>query len=272
MEHQTAIAYGNGFKNFKGLPMDYIIVHETAHEWWGNAISVDDYADVFIHEGFAMYSEFLYVERKFGQDTAQMYADMWQRTISNIRPVVGPRDVNFWDYHDIDPYVKGAWCLKGLRYLLDNDTLFFDIVKSYYQSRKYTVVTVKDFTDFVNEKTGKDYLWYFNHYLYRAEAPTLELAVIPTKKLHKYKYPIKNMSSDTGGQLGNEVLYLYCRWTNVEDNFVMPVVVSNPSQPKETKILPITTEGGIFVLDNKVWSLNQDFYFDMKQLKKVKTK
>ena len=272
MEHQTAIAYGNGFKNFKGLPMDYIIVHETAHEWWGNAISVDDYADVFIHEGFAMYSEFLYVERKFGQDTAQMYADMWQCTISNIRPVVGPRDVNFWDYHDIDPYVKGAWCLKGLRHLLDNDTLFFDIVKSYYQSRKYTVVTVKDFTDFVNEKTGKDYLWYFNHYLYRAEAPTLELAVIPTKKLHKYKYPIKNMSSDTGGQFGNEVLYLYCRWTNVEDNFVMPVVVSNPSQPKETKILPITTEGGIFVLDNKVWSLNQDFYFDMKQLKKVKTK
>lgn len=80
------------------------------------------------------------------------------------------------------------------------------------------------------------------------------------------------MSSDTGGQLGNDVLYLYCRWTNVEDNFVMPVVVSNPSQPKETKILPITTEGGIFVLDNKVWSLNQDFYFDRKQLKKVKTK
>ena len=272
MEHQTAIAYGNGFKNFKGLPMDYIIVHETAHEWWGNAISVDDYADVFIHEGFAMYSEFLYVERKFGRDTAQMYAELWLRTISNIRPVVGPRDVNFWDYHDIDPYAKGAWCLKGFRNLLDNDSLFFDIVKTYYQSRKYTIVTVKDFTDFVNEKTGKDYSWYFNHYLYRAEAPTLEFSIIPNEKIHKYKYPIKNMASNIDDNLGNDLMYLYCRWKNVDDNFAIPFVIFNASDKTDSKLLPITNQGVVFALDNKVWSWNQDFYFKWKQLKKVKKK
>ena len=264
MEHQTAIAYGNGFKNFKDLPMDYIIVHETAHEWWGNSISVDDYADVFIHEGFAMYSEFLYVERKFGKKVAYNYANMWKRTISNIRPVVGPRDVNFWDYHDIDPYVKGAWCLKGFRYLLNNDTLFFDILKSYYQSRKYTVVTVKDFIDFVNEKTGQDYSWYFKQYLYRAEAPTLEVAVIPAKKFDATRDPFLNFASDS-----TEHRFLYFRWANVDDDFTMPITIFS-SDEKEYRV-PTTTEG-VFVEFDETSRFSGEFYFLWRQLKKVKNK
>ena len=264
MEHQTAIAYGNGFKNFGDFSMDYIIVHETAHEWWGNSISVDDYADIFIHEGFAMYSEFLYVERKFGKNDAEYYAELWKRTMRNIRPVVGPRDVNFWDYHDTDPYVKGAWCLKGLRYLIDNDTLFFDILKSYYQSRKYSIVTVKDFTDFVNEKTGQDYSWYFKQYLYRAGVPIMEIAEIPEKKIDVSKYRFFDISSDS-----TEHLIFYFRMANVDDDFILPMTI--PLDDGEDFKIPITTKG-VCVKINTTSLLNCEFYLMWTHIKNIKKK
>ena len=271
MEHQTAIAYGNGFKHLSLLPMDYIIVHETAHEWWGNSVSVDDYADVFIHEGFAMYSEYLYVERKYGSEKARIYAQLWARSMNNIRPVVGPRDVNFWDYHDTDPYVKGAWCLKGLRYLLNDDDLFFDIIKTYYQSRKYSIVTVKDFTDYVNQKTGKDYSWYFKQYLYRADAPTLEYVIVPAKKIDTSKYQILNLASDYARNSVQDLLYIYCKWTNVDDDFIMPITLSGSGNI--SREIPVTTNGVFVALDNTIWSMNVgDFYYVIKKIKKFKAK
>lgn len=222
MEHQTAIAYGSGFKDMFG--MDYIIVHESAHEWWGNAVSVDDYAEIFIHEGIAMYSEFLYQERMAGKEKSEVYANMWKRGMKNIRPVVGPRDVNFWDYRDTDPYVKGAWTLHGLRYVMDNDSLFFDILKTYNMSRRYEIVTVKDFTDYVNEKTGTDYSWYFNQYLYSAKVPTLEWRWIPIKELEKYREKVDYVLdlTDSAEELAR-VSYLQVRWTNVDTSFKLPL-------------------------------------------------
>lgn len=270
MEHQTAIAYGNGFHNLRIVPMDYIIVHETAHEWWGNSISVDDYADVFIHEGFAMYSEFLYVEHKFGQEQAQMYANLWRNSINNVRPVIGPRDVNFWDYHDTDPYTKGAWCLKGLRYYLDNDSLFFDILKSYYQTRKYSIVTAQDFIHFVNEKVGIDMSWYFNQYLYKTEIPRLEMFMTPLEKLMstKRQVVIWNLTSDEMYNSGHN--FIYCRWKNVDPEFRMPVNLYN-TKTDSTITIPISTYANIFAIDNGEWQLEMnDFYFIWEQLLKRK--
>ena len=260
MEHQTAIAYGNGFKNSR-YNFDYIIVHETAHEWWGNSVSVDDYADVFIHEGFAMYSEFLYVEKLYGKTVSDQYARRWAGAMKNIRPVVGPRDVNFWDYHDIDPYVKGAWLLKGLRYVMDNDSLFFDIIKSYNISRRNQIVTVKDFTDYVNEKSGTDYSWYFNQYLYSEKQPVLEWRWIPKAEMSEYYDKVDYLLdlTDTVEMLA-PVSYMQLRWTNVAPDFKMPIsfilvdstgerdavmYAGNGFREKQVVNIPVTNDGVI---------------------------
>lgn len=290
MEHQTAIAYGSGFKDMFG--MDYIIVHESAHEWWGNAVSVDDYAEIFIHEGFAMYSEFLYQERMFGKEKCETYANMWRRGMKNIRPVVGPRDVNFWDYHDTDPYVKGAWTLHGFRYLMDNDSLFFDILKTYNMSRRFQIVTVKDFTDYVNEKTGKDYSWYFKQYLYSELVPILEFRWIPRDEMYKYSNSVNYIMdfTDTVEELAL-VSYLQLRWTNVDDDFNMPIslymkdtsgnerpvrfFVGNGLREKQVKSIPVTKDGIIVKQygnpkGSSMYFNTSNFYYTVDNVKKFK--
>lgn len=259
MEHQTAIAYGSGFKDMFG--MDYIIVHESAHEWWGNAVSVDDYAEIFIHEGFAMYSEFLYQERLFGKEKSEKYANVWKRSMKNIRPVVGPRDVNFWDYHDTDPYVKGAWALHGLRYVMDNDSLFFNMLKTYNMSRRYKIVTVKDFTDYVMETTGVDYSWYFNQYLYSETQPILQWRWVPLNEFSEYRDSVDYVLDLRNGKGKSFVSYLQLRWTNVDTTFTLPIsfivkdtakqeitadiYVGKEASGQKISHVPITTNGVI---------------------------
>lgn len=278
MEHQTAIAYGNGFKNTFGF--DYIIVHEVAHEWWGNTVSVDDYAEIFIHEGFAMYSEFLYVEKMFGTEKRDRYIRIWANTLKNIRPVVGPRDVNFWDYRDTDPYVKGALTLHGLRDLIDNDSLFFDIIKSYNMTRRNSIVTVKDFTDYVNERTGQDYSWYFKQYLYSKEKPVLQVAASVKLNEEDSVYVVENGS--------RKIFYnlVKVRWVNVDDSFHLPIsfVVSDSSSvqvsglncvAKHDKVVPTTD--GVFVAfySNEysiLFSVKRSECFDVEFVKKFKKK
>ena len=287
MEHQTAIAYGNGFKDMFG--MDYIIVHESAHEWWGNAVSVDDYAEIFIHEGFAMYSEFLYVERMYGKDAMKKYATIWKHSMKNIRPVVGPRDVNFWDYHDTDPYVKGAWTLHGLRYLMDNDSLFFDILKSYNMSRRNQIVTVKDFTDYVNEKTGKDYSWYFKQYLYSEKIPVLQWTWLPVEMVRKSHVDYILDVSDSLSEY-KSASYMYLKWTNVDSSFVMPISIDmivsseNHRYAELSRLddgatltrIPVTTDGVIVKQitspDNtaNMYFNTSDVYFEVENMNMIK--
>ena len=172
MEHQTAIAYGKGFKD--NMMNNYIIIHETAHEWWGNSVTAPDYAEVWIQEGFATYSEALYAEKTKGRNAYENLMRFYSFLISNKQPVVGPHDVNYWNYKDGDVYMKGALTLYSLRNSIDNDPLFFDILKSFYQEHKYGTATTGEFISFVNEKTGKDYNAFFQQYLYHRECPNLE--------------------------------------------------------------------------------------------------
>lgn len=178
MEHQTAIAYGNGYENDVNLTTDYIILHEIAHEWWGNSVTAYDLSDVWIQEGFATYSEALYVEKMDGKEAYldEMY---WQRImIGNKYPVIGIEGKRWFDSHkNSDVYGKGSWILHTLRSELANDSLFFDIIKSFYSSAKYKIVSSKDFELLVNEKTGKDYAWFFNQYLRNNFAPELEYKI-----------------------------------------------------------------------------------------------
>ena len=183
MEHQSAIAYGNRFmRGYMGgmippdMDWDYIIVHETGHEWFGNSVSCGDLAEMWIHESFTTYMEALYVEYWHGYDDALRYlATVHAPFIANKEPILGPKDVNWEDWEDSDHYFKGSWVLHTLRYAIGDDKLWFGILKGFYRQQAYSITTTDDFITYVNEATGKDWAPFFEQYLAYVSVPQLEL-------------------------------------------------------------------------------------------------
>ena len=212
MENQTAIAYGSGFMNISWLGADYIIVHETAHEWWGNAVTVSDFSDIWLQEGFATYAEVVYVEAMKGRDTSLMYLNYWLApSINNKLPVVGPRDVSYWDYNDGDVYNKGALVLHTIRNVINDSTLFFDILQTFYREHAGgSHVTTDDFREVLERKTGLDWAKFFEAYLYSRQVPVL-----------KWYYGSVDPGRDQGRS--NPVSFVAAKWTNVPEGFTMPV-------------------------------------------------
>ncbi|MEE9169529.1 MAG: M1 family metallopeptidase, partial [bacterium] len=134
MEHQSAVAYGNKFlqgylgkaSSEVGTKFDFIIVHESAHEWWGNSVTSKDIADMWIHESFGAYAEALYVECLFGYDEALEYVNGKKPGIGNARPIIGVYGVN--NEGSKDMYDKGQLFLNTLRHVIDNDSLWFETI------------------------------------------------------------------------------------------------------------------------------------------------
>tara|TARA_B100000795_G_scaffold266661_1_gene250222 strand:- start:46913 stop:48643 length:1731 start_codon:yes stop_codon:yes gene_type:complete len=174
MEHQTAIAYGSDYKNKAIVHSDYIILHEVAHEWWGNSISATDFAHIWIHEGMATYSEALYAEHVGGADRYFNKIRYDKIFIQNKRPVVGPEDLMYFNFKESDCYMKGSVVMATLRSVLESDSLFFEIIKTFYAENEKQLVNTTDFMDLVNSITGQNFNWFFNQYLYDRHVPTLE--------------------------------------------------------------------------------------------------
>jgi len=190
MEHQTAVAYGNDFKTYEhGIRtiygyMDYIILHETAHEWWGNNITACDGADVWLHEGFAMYAEVLYVEDQLGYPMSIHYLLERRRGIQNRRAIVGPRGEYYWGFEDA--YNKGAWILHTLRSVLDDDAMFFGILKGFQREFGSQIVCTEDLVEYINNVTGQDFKPFFDQYIFDRRPPTLEYNLLDDKLLYRY--------------------------------------------------------------------------------------
>lgn len=209
MEHQTAIAFGNEYEkatqNFTigEKTFDYLIVHETAHEWWGNAVTVGDMTDAWIHEGFATYAELIFTEKISGYNEylKQLRERMFE--IFNFWPMVENRDVNEDAFASNDIYTKGATMIHCFRCALNDDSLFYEIIHDFNIENRYKVVSTDDFIRFVNIKTKQDYSAFFKKYLYDRKLPVLN-----------YSYERQD---------GN-ILLKYC-WTGVEDGFFMPFSV-----------------------------------------------
>jgi aminopeptidase N len=164
------------------------------------------------------------LEETLGRETYNNYLYFYSILIKNKKPVVGPTNVNYWNYKDSDPYMKGALMMHSLRISIGNDSTFFDILKSFYQQYKHQTVTSQNFIDMVNLKTGSNYSWFFNQYLYKHQPPKLEYFIEVSDK-------------------SNEQTFYY-KWTNVADDFMMPILVKNADGSK-TKIYPTTTEKSI---------------------------
>ena len=183
MEHQSAIAYGNNFlpgyngntKFTAGFDFDYIIIHETGHEWWGNSITTNDIADMWIHEGFCTYSEVLYVECIYGYNAMLKYVNNQKKSVRNDKPIVGPYNVNARGSNDM--YQKASLMLHTLRSVIDNDSLWFALIEGISYEFKHKNIDGIDIINYINLMIKRDFSTFFNQYLYNKNLPVLEYKI-----------------------------------------------------------------------------------------------
>jgi aminopeptidase N len=213
MEHQSAVTYGNHFANgylerdWTGVGIsprfDFIIIHESGHEWFGNSVTAADRSDMWIHEGWTTYLEGLYVEYRWGHDDAIKYLNGLKPKIKNQRPIVTERGVN-GDPPE-DQYFKGALMLNTLRSVINDDNRWWPLLYNFYQQFKYRNIMTEDVVGYMNQYTGMNLTPIFDQYLRYTAIPTLELKFDDRAGMVKY------------------------RWKADVTGFAMPVKVGSPS-------------------------------------------
>lgn len=198
MEHQSAVTYGNHFTNgyygrdWTGVGIsprfDFIIIHESGHEWFGNAISARDVSDMWIHEGWDTYAESLYVEYLYGKPDAIRYINGLKSKVKNQAPVLTERGMNRQPTED--QYFKGGLFLHTLRSVIDDDPKWFALIHDYYQTFKYQTILTEDVVAFFNRRTGLDLTPEFDQYLRHTALPKLELHYDPGVGRVSYRWKV----------------------------------------------------------------------------------
>jgi aminopeptidase N len=183
MEHQSAVTYGNRFINGYGgrdwtgvgisPKFDFIIIHESAHEWFGNAITAADRSDMWIHEAWATYLEALYVEYRWGKEDGLKYLNGYKTKVRNLKPIVAQRSVN--QAPPEDQYFKGALFINTLRSMVNDDKKWLAFLHDFFQHFKYRNVMTEDVVQYFNEKLGMNLTPVFDEYLRHTALPVLEL-------------------------------------------------------------------------------------------------
>ncbi|MFV8332918.1 M1 family metallopeptidase [Flavobacterium sp. GSP14] len=243
MEHQSSVTYGNKFQNGYlgrdlsgtgwGLKFDFIIIHESGHEWFANNITYKDIADMWIHESFTNYSESLFLEYYYGKEAGYTYVRGLRNIIDNDKPIIGTYDVN--NEGSGDMYPKGANMLHTIRQLVNNDEKWRGILRGLNSTFYHQTVTTKQIEDYLSTQAGIDLSMVFNQYLRDTRIPTLEYYLD-----------------------GNTLKY---RWTNSVAGFNMPVKVT--INGKEELLQPETAWKTIPVTnDNLKLIVDPNFYVD----------
>jgi aminopeptidase N len=249
MEHQSAVAYGNHFENGYlgrdlsatgwGLRWDFIVVHESAHEWFGNSITAQDIADNWLHEGFANYAENLFAECQDGRRAGAEYVIGTRRLVRNDRPIVGHYGVN--DDGSGDMYYKGGNMLHTIRHVIADDTKWRAILRGLNAAFRHRVVTGREVEDYISREAGIDLSPVFAQYLTTTKIPVFEYKV----------------DADT----------LSYRWANVVPGFTMPVgallsdsgfTTLHPTEEWQTASVSVESALG--------FQLDRNFYVEAKNV------
>lgn len=189
MEHQSCIAYGNNYqKGYKGgtamtngHDFDYIIIHESGHEWYGNNITAADNADMWIHEGFTTYAESIYAECVYGQEAGIKYINNLRSRVSNKAPIQGQYGIAKEGNGDM--YAKGALFVHTLRCQIDDDVLWYEIIKEMHQVFRHKTTNYQEVLNYFNSKTKIDFTPIFESYIKCDEIPELGVYMEKSKKL-----------------------------------------------------------------------------------------
>lgn len=217
MEHQSAVAYGNHYKN-NPFGFDFIIIHESAHEWFGNSISCSDHADLWIHEATGTYAEAVYLEEKMGIETMQKYINGQKERIKGKYPIVGPYQVNYQS-PDSDMYFKGTWMFQTLRSIVNNDDLWFKTLKSFCLDFYHRNTNTEEVVNYFSSKLGSNIKNIFNFYLFQTEFPTLQIK--QSNGMLAYKW--KNVKNEVGLPIDLSIqkkikqrIYPSCDWQELK--------------------------------------------------------
>jgi aminopeptidase N len=246
MEHQSAVAYGNGYRNGTlgmspsepGTWFDFIIIHESGHEWWGNAVSCADLSDMWIHEAFTTYAESLYVECLYGYEKAMEYLEPYKKLVLYDRPMQGDPDVNHAGSRDM--YYKGALMLNTLRHVVDNDSLWFAMFGALMDEFVFKPTSYDEFVEAISKFLKMDLKPFFNQYVQQIYIPQLSVVLFAGK---------------------DEVMVHYYWMADVED-FDMPVWVDfgtgefekiNPETTSKVEVKPR--------FDPRKFRVAQDYFF-----------
>ena len=246
MEHQSNVAYGNKYQNGYlgrdlsgtgvGLKWDYIIIHESGHEWFANNITAKDQADMWIHESFTMYSEPLFVERYMDKASAEKYVQGVRQMISNDKPIIGTYGIR--NEGSGDMYPKGANMIHTIRQVINDDEKFRQILRGLNKDFYHQTVTTKQIEDYFIQKSGIDLKSIFDQYLRTVKIPTLE-----------YK------------QNGNQLTY---RWTNVVPDFKLSIRLTDGQELKPTEQNQTST-----LKSDKPVEVEKNYYINVNNVKPV---
>ena len=243
MEHQSSVTYGNGYKNgYKGIDLsgtgwglkfDFIIVHESGHEWFANNITNIDIADMWIHESFTAYSENLFLDYHFGTEASNAYVTGTRKNIQNDKPIIGNYNVN--NSGSSDMYYKGANMLHTLRQIIDNDKKWRSILVGLNKDFYHQTVTTLQIENYIDKYFEIDLKPFFNQYLRTINIPTLD-------------YKLEN----------NNLLY---KWSNVVDGFSIPIKVFINSS---SQWIRPTSRWKKLLSDKKInsFSVDNNFYIE----------
>lgn len=219
MEHQSAVAYGNGYKNGYhgrdlsgtgwGLKWDFIIIHESGHEWFGNNITTKDVADMWVHEGFTNYSETLYTEWLFGKQAGDEYNFGIRKNIKNDIPIIGPYGVNKEGSGDM--YYKAGNMIHIIRKVINDDEKFRQILRGLNATFRHQTVTTQQIEKYIIKQSGINFQKTFDQYLRTIQVPQLEFYFSKDRKT------------------------VFYRWTNCVASFDLPLVINNKRSNITTK-------------------------------------
>ncbi|MGM0587235.1 MAG: M1 family metallopeptidase [Bacteroidota bacterium] len=249
MEHQSAVAYGNEYQNgYKGTDLsgtgwgllwDFIIIHESGHEWFGNNITTKDIADMWVHEGFTNYSESIYTECIYGKQAGAAYVIGLRNNIQNDRPIVGYYGVNHEGSGDM--YYKGSNMLHTIRQIVNNDQQWRAILRGMNEEFGHQTVTGTRIEQYLSAQSGKDLSKVFDQYLRTTDIPKLQYVIDDNE--------------------------LWFRWTHSVDNFNMPIKVMLDNQ-SYSWIHPTTDwQKSEHTLQNVAqFSVDKNFYVQTEQL------
>jgi aminopeptidase N len=245
MEHQSSVTYGNQYKKGYlgrdisgtgwGLKFDFLIIHESGHEWFANNITYKDVADMWIHEGFTAYSENLFLEYHLGEKAASEYVIGKRKTIKNDIPIIGIYNVNKRGSGDM--YNKGANILHTLRQLVEDDEKWRNIMRGLNKTFYHQTVTSKQIEDYISKETKIDLTEFFDQYLRDIRIPTLEYSI--NNNILKYRY------------------------INIVDKFDMPIQVNIDG--KDQWIFPNAEWKSMPIKSNSIL-VDPDFYIETKKI------
>lgn len=186
MENTTGVIFGEFMYGDDRELMDVdvnekIVAHEMFHHWFGDYVTCESWSNLTLNEGFANYSEYLWMEQKHGRDAADAHLlDEWDGYFSGLQRGGEPHELIWTDYDDKEEmfdahsYNKGGSVLHMLRYYLGDD-IFFEAINQYLVKNQYSPVEVEQLRLAFEAASGQDLHWFFNQWFHKAGHPRLEL-------------------------------------------------------------------------------------------------